>query len=127
MLRLFGVNLPEKKAIWVALTYIYGIGRTRALTICRETGIDPNKKVKDITEEEAAKIRTFIEANYTVEGDLRQKVKEDIERLKRIRCWRGIRHMIGLPVRGQRTRHNARSHKGKARPVAGLNVKTSPK
>jgi len=125
MLRLFGVNLPEKKAIWVALTYIYGIGKHRAFVILENTGIDPNKKVQDITEEEAAKIRAFIEKNYVVEGDLRQQVKEDIERLKRIKSWRGIRHTIGLPVRGQRTRRNARSWKGKARPVAGLNVKAT--
>ena len=125
MLRLFGVNLPENKAIKIALTYVYGIGNTRAMQILKATGIDPDKRVKDISEAEAAKIRSYIEQNYTVEGDLRRQIKENINRLKRIRCWRGIRHMIGLPVRGQRTRRNARSHKGKARPVAGLNIKAT--
>ncbi len=125
MLRLFGVNLPEGKSIFIALTYIYGIGKTRSAQILAETGIDPNKKVRDISEEEAAKIRKFIEKHYVVEGDLRQQIREDIERLKRIKAWRGIRHIVGLPVRGQKTRRNARSHKGRARPVAGLNVKAT--
>ncbi len=127
MARLYGVNLPQDKKVYVGLTYIYGIGYTRANKILKATGIDPHKKVKDLTEEDIAKIRGFIDANYKVEGDLRQIVKDNIRRLKDIKSWRGIRHLIGLPVRGQRTRHNARSVKGKARPVGGLNVKLTKK
>ena len=127
MARLYGVNLPQEKKIYIALTYIYGIGLTRSKQILKAVGISPDTLVKDLTEADFAKIKAFIDANYKVEGDLRQIVKDNIRRLKDIKAWRGIRHMIGLPVRGQRTRHNARSWKGKARPVGGLNVKLTKK
>jgi len=127
MARLYGIDLPREKKILIALTYIYGIGLTRAKKILKSTGINPDIRVKELTQEDISKIKAFIDANYKVEGDLRQLVKENIKRLKDIKSWRGIRHMIGLPVRGQRTRHNARSWKGKARPVGGLNIKLTKK
>ncbi len=127
MARLFGVNLPQEKKIFIALTYIYGIGMSRSKKILEATGINPDKRVKELTEEDFSKIRNYIDQNYKVEGDLRQIIRENIRRLKDIKAWRGIRHIIGLPVRGQRTRHNARSHKGKARAVGGLNVKLTKK
>ncbi len=127
MARLFGVNIPDEKKVKISLTYIFGIGRKRAMDILEATKIDPEKRTKDLTEEELAKIRSFIEANYKVEGALRQEIKDNINRLKEIRCYRGIRHIIGLPVRGQRTRRNARTWKGKAIPVGGLNPKVSKK
>lgn len=127
MARLFGVNIPDEKKVKISLTYIFGIGRKRAMDILEATKIDPEKRTKDLTEEELAKIRSYIEANYKVEGALRQEIKDNINRLKEIRCYRGIRHIIGLPVRGQRTRRNARTWKGKAIPVGGLNPKVSKK
>lgn len=127
MARLFGVNIPDEKKVKISLTYIFGIGRKRAMDILEATKIDPEKRTKDLTEEELARIRSHIEANYKVEGALRQEIKDNINRLKEIRCYRGIRHIIGLPVRGQRTRRNARTWKGKAIPVGGLNPKVSKK
>ncbi len=127
MARLFGVNIPDEKKIKISLTYIYGIGPKKALDILKAVKIDPEVRTKDLSEEELAKIRSFIEANYKVEGALRQEIKENIQRLKEIRSYRGVRHIVGLPVRGQRTRHNARSVKGKAAPVGGLNVKITKK
>ena len=127
MARLFGVNIPDEKKVKISLTYIFGIGRKRAMDILEATKIDPEKRTKDLTEEELARIRSHIEANYKVEGALRQEIRDNINRLKEIRCYRGIRHIIGLPVRGQRTRRNARTWKGKAIPVGGLNPKVSKK
>lgn len=127
MARLFGVNLPQEKKVLIGLTYIYGIGISRSKEILKATGIDSDIRVKDLTEEQVSKIKNYIDKNFKVEGDLRQIVREHIRRLKDIKSWRGIRHIIGLPVRGQRTRHNARSHKGKARAVGGLNVKLTKK
>lgn len=127
MARLFGVNIPDEKKVKISLTYIFGIGRKRAMDILEATKIDPEKRTKDLTEEELARIRSYIEANYKVEGALRQEIRDNINRLKEIRCYRGIRHIIGLPVRGQRTRRNARTWKGKAIPVGGLNPKVSKK
>ena len=112
MARIVGVELPSNKKVEYALTYIYGIGRTRAKIIVQSTGIDPNKRVKDLTEEEISKITQFINENYKVEGELRQEVQRNIKRLIEIGCYRGIRHRLGLPVRGQRTRTNARTRKG---------------
>jgi len=120
--RIVGVELPSNKKVEYALTYIYGIGRTRAKIIVQSTGIDPNKRVKDLTEEEISKITQFINENYKVEGELRQEVQRNIKRLIEIGCYRGIRHRLGLPVRGQRTRTNARTRKG-PRPGIGKRKK----
>ncbi|RKZ21035.1 30S ribosomal protein S13 [bacterium] len=112
MARIAGVDLPGNKNIWIALTYIYGIGRTSSSKILERAGVDPMKKVKDLTAEEIEAIRKIIEAEYKVEGALRAEVTQNIKRLIAIKCYRGIRHLRGLPVRGQRTRTNARTRKG---------------
>jgi len=119
MARLVGVDLPREKRMEIALTYIFGIGRTRALQLCSVADIDPNKRAKDLTEEELLKLRDYIESNFKVEGDLRREVQADIRRKIEIGCYQGIRHRRGLPVRGQRTRTNARTRKGPRRTVAG--------
>lgn len=119
MARIAGVDLPAKKRVEVALTYIYGIGRSLSRKILEKTGVDPDKRVHELTEAEIAELRKEIENNYLVEGDLRRKVKADIDRLKQIKCYRGIRHLVGLPVRGQRTRSNARTWKGPRPAKAG--------
>jgi len=119
MARLVGVDLPRDKRLEIALTYIFGIGRTRSQETIAATGLDPNKRVKDLTDEELVKLRDHIEANYKVEGDLRREVAADIRRKIEIGCYQGIRHRRGLPVRGQRTRTNARTRKGPKRTVAG--------
>jgi small subunit ribosomal protein S13 len=119
MARLVGVDLPRDKRMEIALTYIFGIGRTRALESLTHAGIDPNKRANDLTDDELVKLRDWIEANYKVEGDLRREVAADIRRKIEIGCYQGIRHRRGLPVRGQRTRTNARSRKGPRRTVAG--------
>lgn len=118
MARIAGVDIPNQKRIEVALTYIYGIGLTSAKDILAKTGIDPDKRSKDLTEEEVAKLRDEIEKNYNVEGDLRRDVSLNIKRLVEINCYRGIRHRKGLPVRGQRTKTNARTRKGPAKTIA---------
>jgi small subunit ribosomal protein S13 len=112
MPRISGVNIPENKQLWISLRYIYGIGKTRAMEILKACNIDPYKKAKDLTPEEVSKIQQFIDNNYVVEGDLRREINQNIRRLIEIRCYRGIRHQKGLPVRGQRTRTNARTRKG---------------
>ncbi|MFN3660301.1 MAG: 30S ribosomal protein S13 [Brevinematales bacterium] len=112
MARIAGREIPGNKAVFIGLTYIYGIGRTTANKIVEMANIDPHKKVKDLTEEELAKIRDIIESNYKVEGDLRTEVAMNIKRLIDIGCYRGLRHKAKLPVRGQRTRTNARTRKG---------------
>lgn len=117
MARVAGVEIPDNKRVEIALTYIYGIGRSTSQKILVETGVSPDKRVKDLTDEELAKIRDYIDRNLTVEGDLRRKVAEDIKRLIDIRCYRGLRHLRGLPVRGQRTRTNARTRKGPRKTV----------
>jgi small subunit ribosomal protein S13 len=119
MARLAGVDLPREKRLEVALTYIFGVGRTRAIESLTQTGIDPNKRAKDLTDEELVALRNYIEANFKVEGDLRREVAADIRRKVEIGCYAGIRHRRGLPVRGQRTRTNARTRKGPKRTVAG--------
>ena len=118
MARIAGVDIPNNKRVEIALTYIYGIGRKSANDILAQTGIDPDKRAKDLTDEDVAKIRDEIEANYTVEGDLRRDVALDIKRMVEINCYRGIRHRKGLPVRGQRTKTNARTRKGPAKTIA---------
>jgi small subunit ribosomal protein S13 len=119
MARLVGVDLPREKRMEIALTYIFGVGRTRAFEALTATGIDLNKRAKDLTDEELVKLRGYIEANFKVEGDLRREVAADIRRKVEIGCYAGIRHRRGLPVRGQRTRTNARTRKGPKRTVAG--------
>ena len=118
MARIAGVDIPNAKRIEIALTYIYGIGRKSANDILTSTGIDPDKRAKDLTEDEVAKLRDEIENNYKVEGDLHREVALDIKRLVEINCYRGIRHRKGLPVRGQRTKTNARTRKGPAKTIA---------
>ena len=118
MARIAGVDIPNQKRVEIALTYIYGIGRKSANDILAKTGINPDTRAKDLTEEEIAKIRDEIEANYSVEGDLRRDVAMDIKRMVEINCYRGIRHRKGLPVRGQRTKTNARTRKGPAKTIA---------
>ena len=119
MARIAGVDLPNDKRIEIALTYIYGIGNTSASEIIKATGINPDTRVKDLSEDEVAKIRDQIENNYMVEGDLKREVQSNIKRLTDIGCYRGRRHRMGLPVRGQRTKTNARTRKGPKRTIAG--------
>ena len=118
MARIAGIDLPREKRIEIALTYIYGIGRTSATKILAETGINPDIRVKDLTEEDEIKLSKVIADNYTVEGDLRREVAMDIKRLIEIGSFRGMRHRKGLPVRGQRSKPNARTRKGPKRTVA---------
>ena len=119
MARLSGVDLPRDKRMEIALTYIFGVGRTRAVEALTATGIDLNKRAKDLTDEELVQLRDYIEGNFKVEGDLRREVAADIRRKVEIGSYAGIRHRRGLPVRGQRTRTNARTRKGPKRTVAG--------
>ena len=118
MARIAGIDLPKDKRIEIGLTYIYGIGRKSAKDILAQTGVNPDTRVKDLTEEDEAKLREIIGHSYTVEGDLRRDVAMDIKRLTEIGCYRGMRHRRGLPVRGQRSKTNARSRKGPKRTVA---------
>ena len=117
MARIAGVDIPNNKRVEIALTYIYGIGRKSSNDILAKTGIDPDKRAKDLTEDEIAKLRDEIENSYTVEGDLRRDVALNIKRMVEINCYRGIRHRKGLPVRGQRTKTNARTRKGPAKTI----------
>jgi small subunit ribosomal protein S13 len=119
MARIAGVDLPRDKRVEIALTYIFGIGRTTSNRILAATGINPDTRVRDLTEEEVSKLRDYIDKNLKVEGDLRREVALNIKRLIEIGCYRGIRHRKGLPVRGQRTKTNARTRKGPRRTVAG--------
>ena len=118
MARISGVDIPNAKRVEVALTYIYGIGPKSASDILAKTGVDPDKRAKDLTEDDIAKLRDEIENNYTVEGELRREVALNIKRLVEINCYRGIRHRKGLPVRGQRTKTNERTRKGPAKTIA---------
>ena len=118
MARIAGVDIPNNKRVEIALTYIYGIGRKSSNDILAKAGIDPDKRAKDLTEEEIAKLRDVIENSYTVEGDLRREVALNIKNMVEINCYRGIRHRKGLPVRGQRTKTNARTRKGPAKTIA---------
>ena len=119
MARLVGVDLPREKRLEIALTYVFGIGRTRSLATLKATGVSGDVRVKDLSEDDLVKLREHIEAHYRVEGDLRREVSADIRRKIEIGCYQGIRHRRGLPVHGQRTRTNARSRKGPRRTVAG--------
>ena len=119
MARISGVDLPREKRVEIGLTYIYGIGRTKAQEIIEKTGVNPDTRVRDLTDDEVNKIRDVIDKDYTVEGDVRREVSLNIKRLMEIGCYRGRRHKAGLPVRGQRTKTNARTRKGPAKTVAG--------
>ncbi len=119
MARIVGVDLPREKRVEIALTYIFGIGRTRAVETLAATGISPDRRARDLTDEEVVAIRDHIEANYKVEGDLRREVAADIRRKIEIGCYQGLRHRRGLPVHGQRTKTNARSSKGPRKTIAG--------
>jgi small subunit ribosomal protein S13 len=115
--RIAGVNIPREKRVEVGLTYIYGIGRSTSLKVLAELGLSPDTKVRDLTEEEVAQLRTHIDQNLTVEGDLRRERSQNVKRLMEIGCYRGLRHRRGLPVDGQRTRTNARTRKGPKKTV----------
>jgi small subunit ribosomal protein S13 len=119
MARIAGVDIPREKRLEVSLTYIYGIGPTKAVQVCGGTDIDPNTRVRDLTDEEVTRLRNWIDANLKVEGDLRREVSQDIKRKMEIGSYQGIRHRRGLPVRGQRTHTNARTRKGPKKTVAG--------
>jgi small subunit ribosomal protein S13 len=119
MPRIAGVDLPRDKRVEIGLTYIYGIGRSRSNEILGKIEVNPDTRVRDLNETEVAELRQFIDRNYEVEGDLRRRVRMDIQRLQEIGCYRGIRHRKGLPVRGQRTKTNARTRRGRRKTVAG--------
>ncbi len=119
MPRIQGVDIPNDRPTYISLTYLYGVGRATAIKICRQLGIDLQKKGKELTEDEVARIANLLDKEYLTEGQLRRKIAQDIARLRDIQCYRGLRHRRGLPVRGQRTRTNARSRKGVRKTVAG--------
>ena len=119
MARIAGVDIPREKRLEISLTYIYGIGFTTSQQVCERTGVDANTRVRDLTDEEVARLRNDIDANLRVEGDLRRDVSQDIKRKMEINCYQGVRHRKGLPVHGQRTHTNARTRKGPKKTVAG--------
>ena len=119
MPRLLGVDIPNDRKAVISLTYLYGVGNQTARDLCHKAGIDQDKRARDLTDEEIGRIATILERDYTVEGPLRRLVQPNIGRLRDIRCYRGIRHRVGLPVRGQRTKTNARTRKGPKKTVAG--------
>lgn len=126
MPRIAGVNIPENKQIQIGLTSIFGIGRSLVLKILKETGIKLDKKAKDLTEKEISDLRKIIEKKYKIGGELRREIMGHIKRLKEIKCWRGIRHLKGLPVRGQKTRKNSRTVRGNVRRTVGSGRKAAP-
>jgi small subunit ribosomal protein S13 len=126
MARIAGVNIPENKQIWIALTYIHGIGRSLSKKILAEAKVPPELKTSQLTPDQGKRIQEIIEKNYKIEGELRRKVLMDIKQLKDIACWRGIRHLKGLPVRGQRTRTNTRTVRGNVRKTVGSGRKPPP-
>jgi small subunit ribosomal protein S13 len=119
MPRLLGVDIPNDRKTVISLTYLYGVGNQTARDLCHKAGVDQDKRARDLTDEEIGRIATILERDYTVEGPLRRLVQQNIGRLRDIRCYRGIRHRVGLPVRGQRTKTNARTRKGPKKTVAG--------
>ncbi len=125
MPRIFGVDIPREKRTEIALTYLFGIGRALSNTVLQKTGIDPNKRAKDLTDKEIAAITAEIQKTYKVEGDLRREIQQNIKRLIDIRSYRGTRHLKGLPVRGQRSHTNARTRKGPRKTIGGL-IKKAP-
>ena len=124
--RIAGVNIPENKQILIALTYIYGIGKSLAAKILEKSKIDPMKRAQDLAERELGELRKIIEGDYKIEGDLRREIVGNIKRLREIKCWRGIRHLKGLPVRGQKTRKNSRTIRGNVRKTVGSGRKAAP-
>ena len=126
MPRIAGVNIPEDKQIEIALTYIYGIGRPLSNRILRESGVSPIKRAKDLTDKEMAAIRLSLEGKFKIEGDLRREIMANIKRMKEIRCWKGLRHIKGLPVRGQKTKKNSRTVRGNVRKTVGSGRKAAP-
>ncbi len=120
MARIAGVDLPREKRAEIGLTYIFGIGRTRSRQTLAAVGLDPNRRIRDLSEDEVKRLRDYIDANFQVEGDLRREVAQNIKRKVEINCYQGIRHRRGLPVRGQRTHTNARTRKGPRRTVGGI-------
>jgi small subunit ribosomal protein S13 len=122
--RIAGVNIPSAKRLDIALTYIHGIGRVKSAQICEKAGLSPDKRVHQLADSEVIKLREIIDRDYTVEGDLRREVSMNIKRLVDLGCYRGLRHRKKLPVRGQRTHTNARTRKGKAKPIAGKKIAT---
>lgn len=127
MARIAGVDLPRNKRAEIALTYIFGVGKTKALDICTHASVDPGTKIQDLTDEEITRIRQWIDANLRVEGELRRDVQQNVRRKIEIGSYQGMRHVLGLPVRGQRTRTNARTRKGPRRTVAGRKKKVGKK
>ncbi len=127
MARIAGIEIPNEKRVEIGLTYIYGIGLSTSQKILKATKVNPDKRVKDLTDDEIKKIYSYIETGVQVEGQVRQQVFQAIKRLKDIRSYRGLRHKAGLPVRGQNTKSNTRTRKGKARPVGGLAIKVAKK
>src|SRR5271156_3919565 len=119
MPRILGVDLPNDKLTHIALRYIYGIGPTLALRLCEQANVDPQRRAKELSEEEITRLATILDREYTVEGPLKRQIQQNIQRLRDIACYRGVRHRRGLPVRGQRTRTNARTRKGPRKTVAG--------
>jgi small subunit ribosomal protein S13 len=119
MARISGVDIPREKRLEISLTYVFGVGRTTSRHICEVTGIDPDTRVRDLTEEEVNRIRAYIDENVKVEGDLKREIQQDIKRKMEIGCYQGLRHRRGLPVHGQRTQTNARTRKGPKKTVAG--------
>lgn len=125
MARIAGVEIPDNKALKISLTYVFGVGRKTAEEVIKALNLDPVKKVKDLSDAELAQLRGYLDENVIVEGNLRQRIFRNIKRLKDIHSYRGVRHKIGMPVRGQRTRVNARTRKGKSTPVGGLKMSVS--
>jgi small subunit ribosomal protein S13 len=119
MARIAGVDIPREKRLEISLTYIFGVGRPTAQKICTDLGLDADTKVSALTEDEVNRIRAYVDEQLTIEGDLRRDIQGDIKRKIEIGCWQGVRHRKGLPVRGQRTHTNARTRKGKSKPIAG--------
>ena len=119
MPRLLGVDIPNDRKTVISLTYLYGVGNQTSRDLCHKAGVDQDKRARDLTDEEISRISTILERDYTVEGPLRRQVQQNISRLRDIRCYRGIRHRVGLPCRGQRTKTNARTRKGPKKTVAG--------
>jgi small subunit ribosomal protein S13 len=126
MARVAGIEIPPNKVAWVSLTYVFGIGNTLSHRILKEAGVDPQTRIKDLNEDQLTRINSIVDKNYVTEGSLRRVVAQNIQRLKEIGCYRGSRHRRGLPVRGQRTRTNARTRKGPRKTVAGKKQAKSP-
>ncbi|MDD5750547.1 MAG: 30S ribosomal protein S13 [Candidatus Pacebacteria bacterium] len=126
MPRIAGVNIPENKQIETALTYIYGIGRPLSSKILKESGVPSTKRANDLTDKEVAAIRQVLEGKFKIEGDLRREIMANIKRMKEIRCWRGLRHIKGLPVRGQKTKKNSRTIRGNVKKTVGSGRKAAP-